>query len=249
MITREIMGSSILISGELKNETGRITSSRIVARKGVHALQIGTEKALASKIKIGSDDHMKWATKRYDKALDTIQMELNAAIQNKKTIDEESNRLHLEVANQTVAQEKIAQNMDDIKSKIKEIRKSKKMRLKLENELKELYISLLQTDERIKSIFKTQDTFLQKSEAIDGAIREMNHRMAELKREKEAIIDHLTQGDAVPLLKIGKRIYAGTQLESPLAAVIVEKNLGTGKFMEVDTNDPQNPKKLIFQGS
>ena len=223
------------------------TASLIAARKGMRVRQIGTEKSLPSKIKVGVDDHVNWAIGRYDMEMERINAELDTAIKDKMAYDEESNHLHVEVANQTFAQEKITKHIDFIEKKMGEVKDDKNARLKFTEELRELEKNLDQADQRIKSIFETQDTFLRIIEIIDETIKEKNSRLSELKTEKEAIKTCLTKDDAVPVLKIGKRIYSGTQLEGALASLIVERDLGMGKFIEITTNDPVNPKQLIFQ--
>ncbi|MBU0996388.1 MAG: DUF342 domain-containing protein [Proteobacteria bacterium] len=247
MVTREIMESHIAISGEFNNETGRITSSVVAARKGLSVKQIGTEKATYSTVKAGSDDHIRWVTETYDIQMERIQSELDQAIREKMTYDEENNRLHVEVANQTFAQEKITKKIDFTEKKIGEAKDNKEEKLKLVNELKELEKNLTLADERIKGIFEEQDKFLNKIDACDEKIKECNTNLSEIKKEKETLVELLTKEDPVPVLKVNKKIFSGTRIEGTMASLIVDTDLGMSKFSEIDTNDPDNPKQIVLQ--
>ena len=247
MITREIMESRIMISGSLTNDSGRITSSLIAARKGMSVRQIGTEKAAPSTIRVGSDDHVNWAVERLNEAMERIQGKLETAIKEKMGYDEENNRLHVEVANQTFAQEKITKNIDFIEKKISQ--SDHASRRKLSEELKELEKNLELADERIKSIFKDQDVYLKKIDACDAIIQELNTQMAGLKTEKAAIVDCLTKDEPIPVLKIGKRVYSGTRVSGTQSSMVLDKDLGAGRFIEVNTSDPETPRQMIFQGA
>lgn len=247
MVTREIMESYIAISGELNNDQGRITSSTIAARKGINAKQIGTERASYSTIKAGGEDHVKWIEGKYEIQMEEIQKNLELAIKNKMEYDEENNALHVEVANQTFAQEKIQKQMDFIEKKIGEAKDNKAEKLKLANEMKGLEKNLDQADERIKGIFEEQDKVLQKIENCDAIIKESNERLTELKNEKEASVAGIKEEDPVPMLKISKKIFSGTRIEGTEATMIVENDLGMSRFMEIETNDPENPKQITQQ--
>ncbi|MCK5100939.1 MAG: DUF342 domain-containing protein, partial [Desulfobacteraceae bacterium] len=161
MVTREIMESKIAISGEMNNETGRITGSIIAARMGFNVKQIGTEKAAPSVIKAGSDDHIQWIAEKYDKQISKIQQELDVTIQDKMNSDDENNALHVDIASQTFAQEKITKKIDFTEKKIGGAKNTDEKQ-KLVKELKELENGVKQADERIKGIFEEQDKILSK---------------------------------------------------------------------------------------
>ncbi|MBA3013293.1 MAG: DUF342 domain-containing protein, partial [Desulfobacula sp.] len=161
MITREIMGSRIVISGALSNEAGRITASFIAARMGLSVKQIGTEKAESSTIKTGVNDHIRWIAEKFEVKISLLEKELDETIRQKHLHDETYNGLHVDVANQTFAQEKLNKKMEFIENMVGKAATPEEKQ-KLVKELKEIEISIEQSDGRIKGIFQEQDAVMQK---------------------------------------------------------------------------------------
>ncbi len=246
MITREIMESYIAISGALSNEAGRITASQVAARGGMNLKQVGTEKAEYSTIKAGADDHIKWISQKFDTQIDEKQKELDLTIAQKIDHDEEYNTLHVDIANQTFAQEKITKKIDFLENKIGEV-KTKEEKENIVKELKDLEATVQKSDERIKAIFEEQDIVQQKANACEQKIGTLNEDIKGIQREKDKIIGYLEKEDPIPELKITKKAYTGTRLTGTLASMILKQDMGASKFEEIDSDNPDAPKQLIHK--
>ena len=245
MITREIMESKIAVSGSLNNETGRITSSVVAARLGMNVKQIGTEKADASTIKAGADDHIQWIARQYDTRIEELKHDLEALIHEKSDLDRANNDLHVEVANQTFVQEKITKKIDFIEQKIGQTGADE--RQQLARDLKALEKNMEQADQRIKDLFREQDEILGKIDALDGKIEQINLELSGVQKEKEASVKKLERQDAVPLLKISKKVFSGTRIIGTQASTSVKHDSGMCKFMEIDSDNTDTPKLIVQQ--
>ncbi|MCD4674777.1 MAG: FapA family protein, partial [Desulfobacula sp.] len=246
MITREIMESYIAVSGGLNNEAGRITACTIAARKGMSVKQIGTEKSDYSTLKAGADDHIRWIAEKYDTKMEKRQKELDLTIAQKMELDESYNALHVDIANQTFAQEKITKKIDFLENKIGEV-KEKEEKTKIIKELKELEATVQQADERIKTIFEEQDIVQQQSYECEKKIEELNQEIKNINKEKEKLTSRLEKEDPIPELKVNKKLYTGTRITGTQASMILKQDLGASKFTEIDSENPDNPKQLIHQ--
>ena len=246
MITREIMGSRILISGALANEAGRITASHIGARMGLSVKQIGTEKAEPSTIKTGVDDHIRWIAEKFEAKIDTLQRKLDEIIDAKRSHDENYNGLHVDVANQTFAQEKLNKKMEFLEKMMGKA-SGKEEKQKLVNELKEIEASIEQADERIKTIFEAQDGVMNKIQDCDTKIEALNQEIADLQKEKEGATKRLEREDPIPILKVNKKLYRGTKIMGTMASTILGDDIGMSKFMEIDSQNPDTPKQITHQ--
>jgi hypothetical protein len=246
MITREIMESHIAVSGALQNETGRITACTISARKGISAKQIGTEKSEYSTIKAGADDHIQWVAQGYDAKIEIKQRALDLTIAEKANLDDDYNALHVDIANQTFAQEKIAKKIDFLEKRMGEI-KDKAEKANIVKELKELEVAVKHADERIKGIFERQDTVQQKSGDCEKRILGLNDEIKAIHTEKDKVISRLGKEDPVPELKVTKKLYTGTRITGTMASMILKKDMGASKFTEIDSENPDTPKLLIHQ--
>lgn len=246
MVTREIMGCRVLMSGALNNETGRITDSLIAARLGFSVKQIGTEKAEISTIKAGADDHIRWISSRFDVKISKIQQTLDLAINEKKDHDEDHNALHVDVANQTFAQEKLNKKMEFIEKMMGKA-SAKEDKLKMAKDLKEIEEAIEKADERIKGIFQDQDAVMQKIQDCDTKIEDGNAQVQALEKEKTTITSRLEREDPIPMLKATKKLYRGTKIMGTAASLILQDEMGASKYMEIDTGNPDNPKQITHQ--
>ncbi len=246
MITREIMESYIAVSGSLNNETGRITASTIAARRGLIVKQIGTEKAEYSTIKAGADDHIRWVAEKYDLKIEKAQKELDLLFAKKLQYDEDYNAMHVDIANQTFAQEKITKKIDFLENRLGEI-KEKEEKEKTVKEIKDLQTTVQHADERIRGIFQEQDMALQKSTECEKKMEDLDEEIKKIKKEKDKLISRLESDPAVPELKATKKIYTGTRITGTKASMMVKQDFGASKFTEIDSENPDNPKQLVHQ--
>lgn len=245
MITREIMESYIAISGSLNNEAGRITACTIAARKGMSVKQIGTEKSEYSTLKTGADDHIKWIGQNYDTRMESSHKELDITIARKMEFDEAYNALHIDIANQTFAQEKITKKIDFLENRIGEAQ-SKDEKTEIVKELKKLEKTIIQADERIKAIFQEQDISHQKSNECEKTIGQLNEEIKTIQTEKDKLIRRLEKDDPVPELKVNKKVFTGTRITGTLASMILKQDLGASKFTEIDSENPDT-KQIMHQ--
>ncbi|MBU3953340.1 MAG: FapA family protein, partial [Proteobacteria bacterium] len=246
MITREIMGSRIVISGALSNEAGRITASFIAARMGLSVKQIGTEKAESSTIKTGVNDHIRWIAEKFEVKISLLEKELDETIRQKHLHDETYNGLHVDVANQTFAQEKLNKKMEFIENMVGKAATPEEKQ-KLVKELKEIEISIEQSDGRIKGIFQEQDAVMQKIQDCDTKIEELNTQISSLQKERDGATRRLEKEDAIPMLKVNKKLYRGTKIMGTMASTILQNDVGMSKFMEIDSQNPDSPKQITHQ--
>ena len=246
MITREIMESHIAISGALKNDTGRITASTIAARKGMSVKQIGTDKAEYSTVKAGADDHIRWIAEKFESRIEKKQKELDLTVAKKIEHDDAYNAYHVDIANQTFAQEKIAKKIDFLENKIGEV-KEKEEKDKIVKELKELEITVQKADERIKALFEGQDLVMQQSNECEQKISDITSDIKVIEEEKQKIVSRLEREDPVAELKVTKRCYTGTRITGTSASMILKQDMGASKFTEIDSENPDSPKQLIHQ--
>jgi uncharacterized protein (DUF342 family)/FixJ family two-component response regulator len=246
MVTREIMESHIFISGRLTNETGRITASVIAARKGMSVKQVGTEKAEYSTVKAGANDHIRWISQKYDSQIEEKQKQVDVTISKKIAHDETFNALHVDIANQTFAQEKITKKIDFLEGRIGET-KEKEEKAKIVKEMKELEITVQKADDRIKAIFEEQDMAQQKSDACENEIKNLNDEIKVVENEKSKILGNLEREDPVPELKANKKLYTGTRITGTQASMILKQDFGASQFTEIDSENPDNPKQLVHK--
>ncbi|MBU4129326.1 MAG: hypothetical protein KKF12_00745, partial [Proteobacteria bacterium] len=57
----------------------------------------------------------------------------------------------------------------------------------------------------------------------------------------------LEKEDAIPMLKVNKKLYRGTKIMGTMASTILQNDVGMSKFMEIDSQNPDSPKQITHQ--
>ena len=208
--------------------------------------QIGTEKAEYSTVKAGADDHIRWIAQGYDSKTEDIQKELDLTVARKMQFDEDYNNLHVDIANQTFAQEKITKKIDYLENQIGET-KNKEEKANIVKEMKDLEETVKKADERIKAIFQEQDVAQQQANECEAKIGGLTEEIKVIEQEKNKIISRLEREDPIPELKATKKVYTGTRITGTQASMILKQDMGAYKFNEIDSQSGDNEKQLIHQ--
>ncbi|MFO7751300.1 MAG: hypothetical protein R6V54_14520 [Desulfobacteraceae bacterium] len=215
MVTREIMGSHISVSGAIDNRGGRITSSVLAARKGFTVKQIGTEKAERSTIRMGGDDHAQWLAEQFDKMAGDVEKQLDDIYRERAVHDEEDRKLHGRVDSETFAQEKTAGEIAVMRKKMGRGPRADASASTAVNKIKELETVLKQIDEKIEAVFENQDAVQKKIQVCDGKTKHFSGQLEGLKKEKEAFLEFLLLNDPVAVLTVNKKILQAQKLLAP----------------------------------
>ncbi|MFO7749071.1 MAG: flagellar assembly protein A [Desulfobacteraceae bacterium] len=249
MVTREIMGSHISVSGAIDNKGGRITSSVLAARKGFTVRQIGTEKAERSTIKMGVDDHAQWLAEQFDTMAGEVEKQLDTIYRERAVHDEEDRKLHGRVASETFAQEKTAGEIAAMREKMGRGPGADAAASTAVNKIKELETVLKKIDEKIEAFFENQDAVQKKIQACDEKAGHFSRQLEGLKKEKEAFLEFLLLDDPVAVLTVNKKIVAGTKIVGTASTLIVKRDTKMSKFMEIDAadSDSRETKQIVHQ--
>ncbi|OGR13022.1 MAG: hypothetical protein A2097_15500, partial [Desulfobacula sp. GWF2_41_7] len=160
--------------------------------------------------------------------------------------DEAYNAMHIDISNQTFAQEKLSKKIDFLENKMGEL-KGKEEKEKAIKELKDIQTAIQHADERIKAIFQEQDMVMQKSAECEKKMEGLDEEIKKIKKDKDKVIGRLETDPPIAELKAFKKIYTGTRITGTKASMILKQDFGASKFTEIDSENPDNPKQLIHQ--
>ncbi|MFO7884241.1 MAG: flagellar assembly protein A [Desulfobacteraceae bacterium] len=249
LVTREIMGSHITVSGEINNKTGRITSSVLAARKGLDVRQIGTEKSERSTIRMGVNDHIKWLEGQFDKKAAAVQKDLDIMTQKKAVFDDKNMKLHMEIANHNFSLEKAVKKKEDLTTRMAGIRDSRSETNKTAEKIKTIDKIIKDVENRINDIFKEQDELLGRIDSYEDKIKALTLKRDRINSEKEASMEFLQFDDPVAVLKVNYKIHAGTKISGTAASMVMKQDTGRSKFMETDvpSQGDRAEKEIVLQ--
>jgi len=221
IIAKEIIDSEIYLSGACINPNGSILNSKISAKMGIDAGNIGNKAAKPSTFTVGVDEHTNILVAKVDSKLNIN----NAAIADlKKEIREletEDHKLHATISQHAYTQDRAQLELKDIESKIENLKASGNMAAyqKVKNTVKEIKKNADIAEEKINSGFDRQDEIAQEISQKSGRINEFEELNKELLDNKKRLLEFSDRDKPLPEIKVGKKIESGTKIFSSNASL------------------------------
>ncbi len=240
IITREIMESDIAVSGECINEHGRITSSVIAAKKGFILGQVGTIKALPSTIKTGLDDYMLRLQAAFSMEIERKKAIIKKIKQKRKQLENQNFEMHKKVADHSFIQETLMKKITLLKERLIAAKSDRSEMIKIAEEIKNMENTIKESDEIIKNIFDSQDMIMQDIIKYEKRINADKDELEIIMLEKKAMEEIAEFEEPVPIVRINRKVLAGTKIIGPGSSMIIRNDLGPCKIMEIDSNDPSD---------
>lgn len=186
VVAKEIVDSDIQCSGNCVIETGTFISSRIAAKMGVKARNIGTEKTEPNIIRVGLDAFTKKELGRNQEKLDKLTKQIELQKEKKEKLKEQNITLQKQITELAHVQDRSQLEEKEINSKISLI----------ENEESDAVYALKKKIEELKKTVqmaeKKLDDCFDKSEQIEEVIKQKDKDIRALGKRQTDFMDERT---------------------------------------------------------
>jgi len=247
----EIIDSQIETGGLLssKSATGKILSSRVIAKKGIDAYQIGSDATKPCTLTIGADLNMR---KRFGKLKETISQKeeekkkKEASLEDLKTAGKQ---LQGEIAKLAHTQDRALAEQRSCKKRIEALRANKDTvgLVEAERELKALGEKARAVEEPLGKLMDQQDQLTEKISAIQQQVSELEGAIEALQNELQAMIDESKKDAGTPAVQVFNQICLGTRVEGLHASMIVQENTLRVKIKEAKINHPEGKETFDWE--
>ncbi len=239
VIQKEIIDSDIIISGACKNPTGHIISSKINAKQGIDAGNIGTPGSKPAVLKVGIDEHIKIATQKIEnlliKSLDLLQ-----ALKTKIKLIETQDQGLYETITQKAQIQEIAQNESKaIRQTIPNLKKAND-RTGLQNassQIKKLSETTEQAEQELNQIFETQDLYAKQINQLKEQVRFIEERNKKYVLEKKGLKELSAKTPPLPQVIIKGKIIQDTKIQGPNASIVTRDDLSRCQIQETSIQE------------
>ncbi|MCF6249073.1 MAG: FapA family protein, partial [Desulfobacula sp.] len=223
IVQKEIIDSQIYLSGACINKTGVILNSKISAKMGIEAGNIGNKSSRPSTLTVGVDEHTNLLVAKVDSKLN---INHNAAEELKKEcreFEKEDQKLHAEISKHAYVQDRSQLELKDIEKKMENLKASGNMAAyqKISKAVKEIKKNAKKAEEKINAGFDRQDEIeLEKTQKL-GRIKELEELNKDLLDEKKRLLEFSDRQKPLPQVKVGKKIEAATKIFSGNASLTI----------------------------
>lgn len=226
LVEKEIIDSKINTSGACIARSGPILSSRVSAKKGIRAIQIGSEISKPCSLSIGYDAKVK-------EDIDAIK----EIIPLKKQEQAEYHRRIKEIENEPGIIEKVIADMAQVQDRnivkrrilSEEIEKIKKTGDKAQLEgaevkLSELDLEIENRENKLESLFNKQDQITNEINDLTQKIEDSKTEIQEIREKISEIVEWSTSEKGIPEVKVSDVIFADTTIRGIYSSLKLNQN-------------------------
>ncbi|MCG8634555.1 MAG: FapA family protein, partial [Desulfobacterales bacterium] len=226
IVQREIIDSTIRLSGACINTSGNIINSEISANMGIEAGNIGTDTAEPSKLSVGKDEH----TLRLVAGLDAkIRQNLEAAALLHKEItdlEKEDQELHGAIAHHATVQDRAELGLKTIKEKMAGLKASGNMAAlqKVRKAVSQIEEDARNAEESINKGFERQDGIAREITQKKERITQFEDLNTGLEDDKKRLLEYTETKQPKAQVRVAKKIRSGTKILGPNTTLTLYNN-------------------------
>jgi len=224
-VSKEIIDSSVLLSGSCKNVSGHIISSKIAARQGIEAGNVGTDSSVPSRLKIGVDDHINNMIRQIDSKIQSRTDLAGSLKEQIKKLENQDKDIYEQISKKAYIQDRAQIQIKETQD-LNKINVLKKKVAKLEQEL--------------NAIFEAQDQIAADLNKANTQLAGIKEKIKTLEEEKEALKQFLKTNSPSPVLTVAKTIIQDSVVQGPHASVILKEDTSRCRIHEIaleESND------------
>lgn len=221
IIQKEIVDSTIYLSGACINENGSIINSQISAKMGIQAGSIGNPSSKPSSLTVGVDEHAKLLVAKVDLELNKNNMAFRELKEELSILEKEDQDLHAIIATHAHVQDRSQLQLRDIEKKIGALKASGNMSAyqKVSKTVDEIKKNAAIAEKKINEGFDRQDAIELEISQKKIRIKEFEDHNKLLQDEKNRILEFSNKKEPKPEVLVAKKVESGTRIFSENASL------------------------------
>ena len=226
VVQKEIIDSTLLLSGTCRNPGGTVMGSEICARNGVESGRIGTPTAKTSTIRTGVDDHIKLWQDKLEKALDQSMTRMQDIKENIEAIEDQDQEVYALIAQKSREQTAINKEIEALKNSRDALNTAADKLGALEQKYRE-------TDHILNDCFNSHEQNLKE---IDKNKKDLEKALSinkSIMLKKKGTLEFDLKTGRTPTVTAHQGITQGTVIISPHASLTVDADQGRCKIQEL----------------
>ncbi len=246
VVEKEIYESTIETNGRCLIVDGKLMDSRIDAKKGIYAKDIGSEGSNPCELTVGFD-------RKYERDMAGHKAEIDDLKRQIKTAETARPQLAEEVESVTGEVGALAQEQDNFALQKRQFEEQlrgegpnpvnpddEEERAMLEEMISELVDKNEEFDTRVRALMAKEDKAKMQLEAVDKRLKLLNEHIEKLKEKMELLTEAHKVDPGIPELKIHGYIASKTEIIAPHKEMTLPKDMHRVRIAETKENPESN---------
>jgi uncharacterized protein (DUF342 family) len=245
IVEKEIIDSKINTSGTCITKNGPILSSRVSAKKGIQAIQIGSEISKPCNLSVGFDDKLKEDISELKEIIPLKKQEQKECHRRLKEIEKEPDIIQKVIADMAQVQDRAVVKQRKLSKELETIEKAgDDARLEhAKDKFSKLGLEIEDREKKLESLFNKQDQIQTEIDNLNQKIEDSNTEILDLREKISEIVEWSTSEQGVPEVKVRDVIFADTTISGIYSTLKIDQNQKSVLIKEdipKDTEDISN---------
>jgi uncharacterized protein (DUF342 family) len=226
LVSKEIIDSKINTSGTCIAKNGPILSSKVSAKKGIQAVQIGSEISKPCILSIGYDEKVKEDIDAIKEIIPLKKQEQTEFHRRIKEIENEPGIIEKVIADMAQIQDRAVVKRRKLSEEIDKIKETgDKARLEgAEVKLSELDQEIENREKKLDSLFNKQDQITTEIDDLKQKIEDSKIEIQDLREKISEIVEWSTSEKGIPEVKVSDVIFADTTIRGIYSSLKLNQN-------------------------
>ncbi len=234
VVQKEVIDSDILVNGALLMETGKIFNSRISAKNGIVANQIGSDESKPCSLSVGIDDAARARIESL-KALKNSKREKSRKLERiAEKLQAISSEMHGEIADLAQIQDKGMLEQKELKADADRLKKegSEIEASELLSRIAELDAEIRWTEMRLAKRMDQQERTMEKADELGKRAQELAAECTAIKEDMNEVYEWSQSNGGNPVVKVHGTIFSHTTIKGPHTTTELMRSLAQSMVTE-----------------
>lgn len=227
VVEKEIFGCTLEINGRCVIEGGKIIGSKVIAKKGIQAKDIGTPAAKPSELTVGVDFKYERDMKACDDTLADCERKKTEAQDKITALKKKNDELDADLGEAAQEQDACMVQKRQLQEKLKSpaVAGNKEKENMLEELIGDLGKKYDLLDKKVQSIMATDDQVRAQIAHYNQVLQEMEKLMEETRQQIGILEESAKLDPGIPVIKAGGMVFSKTLVIGPHKKMIIPKEM------------------------
>ena len=242
VVEKEIIDSNIETSGECIISKGTILSSIITAKKGIRALQIGSEMSKPCKLTVGVDQRIKNELDKINGIIHINKKEKSEFNNRLKELEDLPIRIENEIGKMAQIQDKAIVRKRNLQKEMEVLKKGSdpSYLADAETEINELDSEIKKVEEKLENLFDNQDQITEEIANVQQKLKKSEKEVHEQENRISEITEWSENDRGVPKVSVKDTIFQDTAIDGIYSSTTLKKNCQNVLIKEDKNQDPDD---------
>lgn len=245
VLEKEAIDADVETCGAFIVKKGPVFSSRVTAKKGIEAVQVGSKTSNPCQLVVGTDDRVKREIQEIEARIERFREERASLRETIEHLDQEKQETALELG--SVAQKQDATNVKKrrIEKRLVQAREEgdEAAIKKLQQALQMLEGEMKAREEQLEAHFAREDTLEDKIQALKQDREDMKAEAEVLAGEIEHLEEWARSEEPVPVIKVFGHIFPYTVIQGRYTSLTLPEGHQGVRIKEIHIQEPEDGKE------